>query len=504
MGNNHPRETGRRRRRARAAFSLPELMIALVILGLGLLIIAAALPAGLRYNEQTANQANGAAAAAYAMEMIEARVRLSQRADHDLLFRPRALDSLIDTDYDGITNNDPEDFIDADAVGGPDDFGFHRSWEPRIKVRPAIAFNVDVTPGATPPAKLPDDNPSAVIKLWLQQQGHDPDDTREASQILDGWQRSLFGPGSRVYPPVLPDDPYTVSDFVVNNGLANDYANMPEQPSELRRAAESRLAWTMFYRRVRYLAADPGPGGVYGDGGETGLGADRQLGGFGADRDVIADPYLYEVIVLVARRPTAEHVFLAQNPNVSPLSAPMPVLLSDRPARMAPVPWLVTFKSVRTLNAGPGVEYQDTDERALNIGVAEPATLIFTCSPQVSKLLPRGAIFIPAVNDDWPGVLNGAGASRPARRAGFVPHSPSALPIYTVKERPDDETVIVENNGFYPWLETGLDAESWPVWVIPPVARLDPTRPSNDPWEFERSSPVVAVERRFVRFREIP
>ncbi len=504
MGNNHPMETGRRRRRARAAFSLPELMIALVILGLGLLIIAAALPAGLRYNEQTANQANGAAAAAYAVEMIESRVRLSQRADRDSLFRPRALDSLIDTNYDGNPTNDPEDFIDADAVGGVDDFGFHRWYEPRIKIRPGIAFNVDVTPGATSPTKLPDDNPSAVIKLWLQKQGHDPNDTLEASQSLDGWQRSLFGPGGRVYPPVLPDDAYTVSSFVVNNGIANDNANMAEQPAELRRAAESRLAWTTFYRRVRYLAADPGPDGNYGDGGETGLGTDSALGGAGTARDTVADPLLYEVIVLVARRPTAEHVFLVQDPTVSPLSAAVAAPFASGPARVAPVPWLVTFTSVPQLVAGAGGAYQSTHERALNLGVAEPATLTFTCSPEVSKLLPRGAIFLPAVNDDWPGLLSVAGDPTPTRRAGFVPHSPSALPIYTVKERPDDETVVVENNGFYPWLASGQDAESWPVWVIPPAARLDSTRPSNDPWELDRSSPVVAVERRFVRFREIP
>jgi hypothetical protein len=106
-------------------------------------------------------------------------------------------------------------------------------------------------------------------------------------------------------------------------------------------------------------------------------------------------------------------------------------------------------------------------------------------------------MFVPAVNDHLP-------SNNPLlRRAGFVPHAPDALPIYEVVERPDDTTVIVKNNGFYPWVAGGLNAQAWPVWVIPPAFReREPPNMGGQP-VYERRSPILAVARRYIRLREI-
>ena len=110
-----------------------------------------------------------------------------------------------------------------------------------------------------------------------------------------------------------------------------------------------------------------------------------------------------------------------------------------------------------------------------------------------------GSIFIPAVNDQRY-VPSPIGV---AQLVGFVPSAPESLPIYEVVERPDDTTVVVKNNGYYPWLNpgvAGLNAGAFPVWVIPPAFV---ERDSNGQPVYERTSPILKVVRRTVTLREI-
>ena len=66
-------------RAPRPAFSLAEMMIALAILAMGLLVIGAALPIGIRYTRTSVNIATGEAAAEYALDLIEQSVCIPRR-----------------------------------------------------------------------------------------------------------------------------------------------------------------------------------------------------------------------------------------------------------------------------------------------------------------------------------------------------------------------------------------------------------------------------------------
>lgn len=135
-------------------------------------------------------------------------------------------------------------------------------------------------------------------------------------------------------------------------------------------------------------------------------------------------------------------------------------------------------------------------------GANAPATLTFYCRPERSGLFPVGTIFIPARNDHRPDRIR-----FPNLPVGFGPPASTALPIYEVTERPDDSTIIVKFNGYYPMkgipnqtqLGTPLAGE-WPVWVVPPAFT-----------EYQGGAPVapdqcqiVAVARRYIRLREVP
>jgi hypothetical protein len=89
------------------------------------------------------------------------------------------------------------------------------------------------------------------------------------------------------------------------------------------------------------------------------------------------------------------------------------------------------------------------------------------------------------------------------------------LPIFEVVERIEPEDpgsneptrLIVRNPGVFPWVHTAMSggdderAKQWPVWIIPPAARVE--GPRNTP-VYERRPSVVAVSRKFVRLTEIP
>jgi len=476
------------------AFSLAELMIAIVILGLGLLFIAAALPVGLSYTRDTLDLAAGEATSEYALDTIEQYLRTSNKLIDDPnlpLMQQQRLDNL-------SRPRDPTDIV-------PPPVEFDGGHEPVIKVRPLIADNIDATPGADLSSTLlRSDLGEELIRVWLPLVGVTPTLREVDYQATGAWgPRSLFwqpalASVARVYAPITPVFPFTANQFLTNDPRYPQYAPRygpnpwnGTHAQELRKALDRRVVWTAFYRRVSY---DPGP--------------DLTLG----NTDDASDPLLYEVIVVVARRPSVNHRFPRQDA-FSPLNIPRAVSadpLGIGLDRLAPDPWLVTFD----VSAPPGVALPLLNEPADYVTIVGPPddrvlqpppptgffierpTLTFRCTLPPSgqlglgALLPVGSIFIPAVN--W---WNGRGP-------GFVPHAPDALPIYEVVERPDETTVIVKNNGFYPWIDvaSGLDARAWPVWVIPPAFR---ERDSTGQPVYERRSPILAVARRYIRLREI-
>ena len=161
------------------------------------------------------------------------------------------------------------------------------------------------------------------------------------------------------------------------------------------------------------------------------------------------------------------------------------------------MPWLVVFNALPAL---PPYDPTLNSGRPIQPGAPEPPTLQFLADACTGPLLPAGSIFIPAVNDRSPNAIVGVPGDQVA---GFVPHAPDVLPIYEVIDRIANAdgtfNIIVKNNGFYPWT---LDIEPmhWPVWVIPPAFKeLDGNGPV-----YEDSSPIVAVARRIIRFRELP
>ncbi|RMF72898.1 MAG: type II secretion system protein, partial [Planctomycetota bacterium] len=137
----------------RMAFSLAELMIALVILGIGLLFIAAALPVGVEYAKRNVDRAAAEAAGVYAANTIEQYVRTSRLLVDsaylqfnvtpvprtDAIFRPRWLPPGASVD--------PLNFVPRVDLSDPDPANWI-DYEPLIKVRPFVMRNISFD-GAT-------------------------------------------------------------------------------------------------------------------------------------------------------------------------------------------------------------------------------------------------------------------------------------------------------------------------------------------------------------------
>ena len=489
----------------RPAFSLAELMIALAVLGMGLLVIAAALPAGVKYTKQTVDQSTASAAADYAFELIEQNVALRdtildpstgayQRAP--VLFQPRY-----------PTDLDPNDVLLADGTPGTDtlsDYGRpawspdnKRYYEPMVKVRPLFLANIQAQPGASRGHALLVDNAVTEDAIyswldgWMSGLGITVDKKEcDAGTIAGGvtWLRPAMSPTSLTYPPppaggsyVQLPDAYLLSES--GRPYATEQVTGPggSYGDETMQALERRAVWTAFYRRVSYAEG--------------------------------ADPALYEFIVVVCRRPTENHWFPVQDAQHggTPLNnSGEDALDYDQVdyGALAPIPWLVTFDPlVNALPVPPPLWYHRTSggERTLEPGYEAPPSLTFVASAAVGALLPQGSVFIPALNDDRPSALNSVTGTPPIQTGGFVPSAPNALAIYTVTERvlrPDGRyDIVVGHNGLSPWVnETANPMSSlWPVWVIPPAAEgpIDGATLSDQ-------SPVLSVERRFVRLRELP
>jgi prepilin-type N-terminal cleavage/methylation domain-containing protein len=504
----------------RRAFSLAEMMIALVILGLGLLFIAAALPVGLSYTKDTIDRASGDAAARYAGDVVELMVR----TDHayldpgaaagqvrlDNLFRPR----------------------EQNPNGPAGQLRVSDSYEPIIKVRPFVSGNVRVD--STGHGDLVVDPAEDVIARYLSianpvrsAWGWNGSQPEREYDIVSGDPLSLaqnpaFAAPLRVYPPIEPEHPFRVRDFLGDNSRYPFYGPRSSPGtmvqglyrSELIKTLDNRIGWSAFYRRVAYDKPGPGPDGMLGS-------AD--------DVWIRSDPLLYEIVIVITRRPSVNHRFPMQDLSGGNLfnvfrraKAVKPSAVPNDDAvgadRVVPMPWLIMLNSLdnrAVLAASPtSPGYVNLPDRPLTASFVDPPTLRFRCDEPVGKLLPKGSILIPAVNDEWYGVHGPTPGPGPAPRvAGFAPHAPDTLPIYEVVERPDFQTFIVRNNGAYPWVSESVSSSSsgsesararaaavWPVWVIPPAFA---ERDSNGNPVFEDTSPILAIERRMIRIPEV-
>ncbi len=508
-------------------FSLAELMIALVILGLGLLFIAAALPAGLEYTRQTVDKANAEAAGSYALNEIEAALRTSRDLyDHGLAAQvPPVVERL-----DCVQRPRRRVALAGQpVVYTPDD-----KYEPMFKVRPLVTGNIVFGPTSTE-RELVDDT-EQVISAYFTAMGmtftQDPleyDFNRNAGLGLSLGETPVLPGVARVYPPIAPVLPFDARDFMQNQSPypqylarylpANNVLTAAQRRSEREKAFDRRVGWTAFYRRVSYEITDPDGAPNSGD-------------------EYAADPLTYELIVVVTRRTTRQnHRFARQDLSVSGIRAferpqatgayfsdpspnpPTPGFVGTDGGgdRLAPTPWLVVFDTTQPFPASPtlvrGTDYYETFpdtanlnymERTLSANFVAPPTISFVCTTEVGQLLAEGSILIPAFNDQRYLPPAGGGA---AQAVGFIPSAPESLPIYEVLEvtdgpNPDTQkTVVVKNNGYYPWLNPNLalDARNFPFWIIPPCFA---ERAGGQP-VYDRTSPVLRVFRETIQMPEM-
>lgn len=533
----HPRPALRRganRMFALPAFSLAEMMIALIILGFGLLVVGAALPVGYNYTRQSADLVNGEIAVETALDAIEAQIAM------------RRLDNSDNTPYPRI---DPI-FRPREINPVNDAFTLPRHWwEPRIKVRPLLGDVLDhgardaagVTNGRlTSRRHTPSDAiwgmTEGLIALWMmapQPFGLEPTDQFtvglewDARRVLPPLPMSMM-----VYPAVTPAVAFSQaglspgtqnavirsfsSNFWSQTRATNPASLNPQYVAaaagELQKMRERSIAFAAFYRRVNY--GNPGPNGV----------RSYQPGVIGPGDDDPGDPNLYELIVVAMRRPTEQHRFpifdvpLSPNPFTTPdftlqlrtRAGVPPVPITS----VVPVPILVGFEQgpagslMEPALTGVYVDQvagPNNNNRILPAGYNPPTTLSFRASVFVGAMLAPGAVIIPAANDDFPDSIPPLAAGQnPVRHAGFVPHCPTQLPLFRVKQRHFDTNanqyvVEVDCNGFYPWYFRGglQGVRDWPVWIIPPAF----TETTGGRPVFEDAG-VLAVGRRFVRFPE--
>ncbi len=484
-------------------FSLVELLIAVAILGFGLIVIGAALPVGLRFTRDTTEIQNGEAAADYALDVMASELRISRTAHADSLVRPRGA------------------FVSGDLNTAQ----LLSDYEPLIKVRPLPVRQAGYTPGLPPIINtgLPAVERSAEQKIhrWLTGAGTGVvpplNGAEDALALVREYELLQAAPSYRppvsmmalLSPQVSPDG---LVYYSPGGSLGLTYPRPNEgraiSPTELARASEHTISTSIFYRRTCHMNFASGANA----------------------------PNLYEFIAIACRRPSPEHRFPRQNPNSIPVRAVGAPAISSSPAdhflgdgTLVPEPWMIVFED---LPAGPNFQYPVIDpltpvdspaalarsyERFLPIGAvnASPTTLTFRINEVYDPLLPKGSIFIPAVNDVLLGDRTAydfsatAAAPPPFPQAGFVPSANDTLPIYKIVDRPDRRTVVVEFNGYFPWTDDWLPNQSppplrnttyWPVWVIPPsyseVVGGVPV--------LEKRSPIVFVERRTLSLKEIP
>lgn len=537
----------------RAGFSLAEMMIALVVLGFGLLVIGAALPVGLNYSRQSVDLVAGDQAAEFAVDAIAERIRM-KRFDNpapggprfDDVFRPR--NAVLTGSVLSITEPLPD-------------------WEPRIKVRPfltmvvnprAAAANLSLNAISTNPqlGGFPlEGTIEGRIANWLGVIPPTLGPTISFREYDLGRVSPVLPVCSMVYPPLEVSDfdgagnaaQYRPDDFNPGNYHNENSFTFVEAGAntkvntyldgELKKMASRRVVFAAFYRRVGYDS--PGPDGYRQYGGPALVGTDVRLD------NRPSDPRTYEIIVIAMRKPSDAHRFALYNFVSGNDIAPQ--YISPGQTRLfeslTPVPVLAEFlaiPNVASFETGlptsvPGnlstVRYvlnSPANDRPVHITSVVPTTMTFSATVRVGDILPPGSVFIPAVNDDASSLLETYALSGVAppdasgravnRIAGFVPHAPDALPIFEVLERRAVTNaggatigyeIIVKNDGFYPWIAAnlaGVGAGSWPVWIIPQPfteTRRDPAFGNATLPVYENRSHILSVSRRIVTLPEV-
>lgn len=633
------------RRSLRPAFSLAELMIALAVLGIGLLFIAAALPVGISYSRDSIDFAAASGAADEAFQKLEGLRTSRQLWENPLirdgsggggvvyptglpypypirrsnLFQPRHIPPLRTAfpttytypyphcaDIEPPTQNQTQPMpregsydhpVEDPSTGPPPPLPADQrhgdtrddGYEPFIKVRPLTMPNISATRSGSSSSRLPVmDDCEEVIGRYVTLVGlvnllaRPPFPAQPMLEadvpaflvnnptLIPGRTAALvdnppFSPLARFFPAVTPNLPFRAEQFVdVTDPAGNVYRrynsrNVPNQvndqigrptghaPAEFDKAADRRIAWTAFYRRMAYDDVRPPPGSLHV--GPYQPQGPRPTTGT-ADTYIPADRQLYEFIVVVTRRPSTNHRFARQdvsNGNIADYEQPQavfnPAATDTRGGdRVGPTPWLVITdttipadhvstgpgdpdgimqglvrETIPANNTGPDKFLDGTIPRPLSPNFAQRSTLKFTVRSSVGRLLAPGSVMIPAANDNFP--HNRPDPPEPAnfartenRVAGFVPHVADNLPIYEVLEvipdavgsGTDRMTIVVKNNGAYPWvnsLATAPSARYFPFWVIPPSFV---ERDANNQPVFERSSPILGVYRKIIRVPEVP
>ncbi|MBK9118479.1 MAG: prepilin-type N-terminal cleavage/methylation domain-containing protein [Phycisphaerales bacterium] len=476
------RKLRRRARHSRSGFSLAELMIALAILAMGLLVIGAALPLGIRYTRETVNMAEGQAAVDHGLDLLAQNLVLHRTVlDHNdnpirvpVIFQPRDANGRL-----------------IDAKGNPVAAGEWAPregwWEPLLKVRPIFVHSIRGGLGGGNPGDeyRPYSNNflcnEIAARWWLQSVGLTPSPSSQWLREVDfqGWMGAALPCVATVFPPV-PADPWPANAALTTSWNTNIYQRRPvlatsssgswPAGAETRKALdERRIVYTALYRRVSYARG--------------------------------ADPTLYEVVVVAARLPSQESRFLHQAPQNAGTNMNTNYL-SDG-GSVAPTPWLVTFQQLPV----PPSSFYEGASRAPRDALANnpPPELKFIASRAIGDLIPPGSLLIPAVNDRNPTSLD-ASPGTEIQLAGFVPHAPDVLPIYEVTRREltagNRWEIVVRNNRFYPWINEAEGATNlnWPVWIIPPAV----TEFRNNSPVYPDTSPIVAWGRRVVPLREVP
>lgn len=496
----------------RRAFSLAEMMIALVILGFGLVVVGAALPIGLRYSQQSADLVVGEQAGEEALETVAGRLCLRKNEQPAAILGTPRMDPVFRPRRGDLTG-----FLDVQS-----------DWEPRIKVRPVLAETINLNQAnqtSMAQAILTTQNVAALdqivlcseglLSAWVDYAGAIPPplysqpleyDLRRVAPVLN--VAALSYPAAESYELAANPAPYSAASFNYIDYWTNAqswYKLAPAQAAllygEVSKLRQRRTTFAAFYRRVDYGNAGPD--------------------GYKSADDVPGDDSLYEIIVVVMRRPTEKHRFAVYRfPSLSWTNFSG---VHDRAGgvpvdSLTPVPILATFigalPPTGPLAPGPADFALPLNERVLNPNYTAPPSLTFSASSFVGEMLPPGAVFIPAVNDDVPDALNNPGAAvgplpplGPVRHAGFIPHAPKECPVFRVRERRKlangDYEVVVDNNGFLPWSFT-RGANEWPVWIVPPPFAEMQAGPGGARPVYGDDSGVIAVHRKMVRLSTMP
>lgn len=447
--------------RRRPGFSLAELMIALAILGIGLLVIAAALPVGLKKTQQIFDQVTGEAANRLAQDTIELRVGLRPAktpADLDPAFvsalpkSPYAENPATAPDYNPAIDEaaresiyrprfDNFPYVYPDPLGsasppvsvtcplgtlayevvavGPSGGQTYevRDWEPWIKVRPLVTENL-IAAGDNVGERIGNlvdrveqqieevvaNSELGTLPNPLESTEFIPEDFRfeyrwtfSDAQLADSWQPWALPVHEMVYPPV---DLANLREAIGDPLDPEDIINGGFERLELDDNDDLFEAAALEALKRRFVRTT-----FY-----RRVNHDRlqpldpqnptgEIGGIAR-----GDDQLYEMITVTLRRPTEDHWFPV--PDVGNWDSQEPAF-ENNVAALLPIPVLVTFTEINWLEDGNDIDDGDYWEnensggsRTLSPDFAPPATLSFRCTDELGQLLPEGSIIIPATNDD--------------------------------------------------------------------------------------------------------